>query len=147
MTIDPRYMDRALELAALGGRSVMPNPMVGAVLVHDTEIIGEGYHEFYGGPHAEVNAIRAVRDRSKLSRATLYVTLEPCSHFGKTPPCADLVVESGISEVVIGCRDPFPEVSGKGIEKLRAAGVRVTEMIRLYSTSALSSRIGSNAPM
>lgn len=130
MTVDPQYMDRALQLAALGGRSVMPNPMVGAVLVHDTEVIGEGYHEFYGGPHAEVNAIRSVADQSKLSRATLYVTLEPCSHVGKTPPCADLVVESGIPEVVIGCRDPFPEVSGEGIERLRAAGVQVTEMIR-----------------
>ncbi len=140
MTVDPRYMDRALQLAALGGRSVMPNPMVGAVLVHDTEIIGEGYHELYGGPHAEVNAIRKVEDRSKLSHATLYVTLEPCSHFGKTPPCADLVAQSGISEVVIGCRDPFPEVSGRGIEKLRAAGLRVTEMVRHRECILLNKR-------
>jgi diaminohydroxyphosphoribosylaminopyrimidine deaminase/5-amino-6-(5-phosphoribosylamino)uracil reductase len=114
--------------------------MVGAVLVHDTHIIGEGHHEFYGDPHAEVNAIRAVKDRTKLSHATLYVTLEPCSHFGKTPPCADLIVESGIPEVVVGCRDPFPEVAGTGIEKLRAAGVQVTEIIQHRESTLLNKR-------
>ncbi len=138
--VDPRYMDRALQLAALGGRSVMPNPMVGAVLVYDAAIIGEGHHEAYGSSHAEVNAIRSVADRSKLSRATLYVTLEPCSHFGKTPPCADLIVESGIPAVVVGCRDPFPEVCGKGIERLRNAGVQVTEMIGHRECTLLNKR-------
>ncbi len=133
-------MDRALALAALGGRSVMPNPMVGAVLVSNGEIIGKGHHEFFGGPHAEVNAISHVVDRSKLSGATLYVTLEPCSHFGKTPPCADLIIESGISHVVVGCRDPFAEVSGTGTEKLLTAGVRVTEGVRHTESVLLNKR-------
>ena len=109
------YMRRALILAAKGGRIVMPNPMVGAVIVHKDRIIGEGYHEVYGGPHAEVNAIRAVQDPTLLKESTLFVTLEPCAHFGKTPPCADLVIESGIPHVAVGCRDPFPQVAGRGI--------------------------------
>jgi diaminohydroxyphosphoribosylaminopyrimidine deaminase/5-amino-6-(5-phosphoribosylamino)uracil reductase len=108
----------------------MPNPRVGAVLVHKDRIIGEGYHEVYGGPHAEVNAIRAVRDPKLLTESTLFVTLEPCAHFGKTPPCADLVIESGIPHVVVGCRDPFPEVAGRGIAKLQNAGIEVTEILR-----------------
>ena len=124
------YMRRALTLAVKGGRMVMPNPMVGAVLVHKNRIIGEGYHEVYGGPHAEVNAIRAVRDPKLLKDSTLFVTLEPCAHFGKTPPCADLVIESGIRHVVVGCRDPFPEVAGRGIAKLQSAGITVTELLR-----------------
>lgn len=107
----------------------MPNPMVGAVITHKQEIIGEGYHQAYGGPHAEVHAIRAVRDPALLKESTLFVTLEPCSHFGKTPPCADLIIESGIPHVVVGCRDPFPEVSGRGIAKLRSAGIQVTELL------------------
>lgn len=123
------FMSRALELSLRGGRAVAPNPMVGAVVVHDGKIIGEGYHQNFGGPHAEVHAIRSVADRELLSGATLYVTLEPCSHFGKTPPCADLVLSSGIRHVVVACRDPFPAVSGRGIEKLREAGVTVTEGI------------------
>jgi diaminohydroxyphosphoribosylaminopyrimidine deaminase/5-amino-6-(5-phosphoribosylamino)uracil reductase len=122
------YMRRALHLAAKGGRMVMPNPMVGAVIVHKDRTIGEGYHEVYGGPHAEVNAIRAVQDLSLLKESTLFVTLEPCSHFGKTPPCADLVIESGVPHVVVGCRDPFPEVAGRGIAKLQSAGITVTEL-------------------
>ncbi len=124
------YMRRALILAAKGGRIVMPNPMVGAVIVHKDRIIGEGYHEVYGGPHAEVNAIRAVQDPTLLKESTLFVTLEPCAHFGKTPPCADLVIESGIPHVAVGCRDPFPQVAGRGIAKLRNAGITVTELLR-----------------
>lgn len=120
-------MRRALELAARGGRAAMPNPLVGAVVVLDDKIIGEGYHLRCGGPHAEVHAIPAVADTQALSRSTLYVSLEPCSHFGRTPPCADLIVRSRIPTVVVGCRDPFPEVSGKGIQKLRDAGITVVE--------------------
>lgn len=123
-------MDRALELAARGGRAVMPNPMVGAVVVHNDTIIGEGFHERYGGPHAEVNAIQSVQNKSLLKEATIYVTLEPCSHFGKTPPCADLLISSGIKHVVVGCEDPNPKVAGSGIKKIQDAGIRVTEHIR-----------------
>jgi diaminohydroxyphosphoribosylaminopyrimidine deaminase/5-amino-6-(5-phosphoribosylamino)uracil reductase len=121
------FMERALELAALGGRAVMPNPMVGAVVVVDGKIVGEGYHHFYGGPHAEVAAIQSVGDPHILKRATLYVSLEPCSHFGKTPPCADLIIRSQIPTVVVGCRDPFPAVSGRGIQNLKEAGISVVE--------------------
>jgi diaminohydroxyphosphoribosylaminopyrimidine deaminase/5-amino-6-(5-phosphoribosylamino)uracil reductase len=124
-------MRQAIELAARGGRAVMPNPMVGAVLVCDGQVIGQGYHERYGGPHAEVHAVRSVIDQSLLSRASAYVTLEPCSHFGKTPPCADLIIAARIPHVVVGCRDPFPAVSGNGIQKLRTAGVAVEEGILL----------------
>jgi diaminohydroxyphosphoribosylaminopyrimidine deaminase/5-amino-6-(5-phosphoribosylamino)uracil reductase len=120
-------MLRALELAQRGGRAVMPNPMVGAVVVHNNQIVGEGYHQHFGGPHAEVHAISAVQSKEVLQHSTLYVTLEPCSHFGKTPPCADLIIDSGVPRVVIGCRDPFPEVAGRGITKLRNAGVEVVE--------------------
>ena len=100
--------------------------MVGCVIVHNETIIGEGYTSPYGGPHAEVNAINSVRDKSVLAEATLYVTLEPCSHFGKTPPCADLIIKHNIPKVVIGIRDPHKKVAGKGIEKLEAAGCKVT---------------------
>lgn len=103
-----------------------PNPMVGAVLVHDGKVISEGFTSEYGGPHAEVNAIKEV-DESLLRSSILYVSLEPCAHHGKTPPCSDLIIAKGIPRVVIGCRDPFSEVNGRGIEKLRAAGVQVTE--------------------
>lgn len=118
-------MNRALELAALGMGSVSPNPMVGSVIVHKDKIIGEGYHQKYGGGHAEVNAIASVQDHSLLSESTMYVTLEPCSHFGKTPPCADLLIQHKIKKVIIAVEDPNPEVAGKGIEKLRAAGIEV----------------------
>ncbi|MDB5197342.1 MAG: diaminohydroxyphosphoribosylaminopyrimidine deaminase [Flaviaesturariibacter sp.] len=122
------YMHRCLQLAQLGQGKVMTNPMVGAVLVHNDRIIGEGYHRQYGGPHAEVDCIASVRveDAELIPSATLYVSLEPCAHFGKTPPCADLVIQKGIRKVVIGCRDPFYQVDGKGIEKLNTAGVEVT---------------------
>ena len=120
-------MYRCLELAKQGAGYVAPNPMVGAVLVYNEKIIGEGFHQQYGGPHAEVNCINSVKKESKdkISSSVLYVSLEPCSHFGKTPPCTDLIIANQIPEVVIGCRDPFKEVDGKGIEKLKAAGVKV----------------------
>ena len=121
-------MQRCLQLAAAGAGNVAPNPMVGAVLVYNNEIIGEGYHMKYGEAHAEVNCIASVEadNRSVISQSTLYVSLEPCSHFGKTPPCADLIIENRIPHVVIGCKDPFEKVNGGGIEKLLAAGVRIT---------------------
>jgi diaminohydroxyphosphoribosylaminopyrimidine deaminase/5-amino-6-(5-phosphoribosylamino)uracil reductase len=133
-------MQRALELAARGGRAAMPNPMVGAVVVHNNKIVGEGYHKRYGGPHAEVHAIQAITDREILKHATLYVSLEPCSHFGKTPPCADLILRSQIPTVVVGCRDPFPEVSGRGIQKLRDAGVTVIEDVLASECIMLNKR-------
>ncbi len=126
MTTDERYMARCLQLAANGRFGAAPNPMVGAVIVHEGKIIGEGYHSQYGGPHAEVNAVRSVKDERLLSEATMYVSLEPCAHYGKTPPCADMIVKKGIPRVVIGCRDSFDQVDGKGIQKLREAGVEVT---------------------
>ena len=121
------YMNRCIDLALLGAGMVMPNPMVGAVLVHNGRIIGEGYHQQYGGPHAEVNCLNSVskQDQPLVTASTLYVSLEPCAHFGKTPPCADLIIQKRIRKVVIGRRDPFTEVNGKGIEKLQNAGVEV----------------------
>jgi len=121
------YMQRCIQLATLGAGQVAPNPMVGAVLVYRDRIIGEGYHRKYGGPHAEVNCINSVaeEDASLIADSDLYVSLEPCAHFGKTPPCADLIIKHKIKRVFIGCRDPFEEVNGKGIEKLQAAGVDV----------------------
>ncbi len=127
-------MFRALQLAAQGAGSVSPNPMVGAVIVHQGKIIGEGYHRQYGQAHAEVMAIRSVLDNyhnaaELLRNAVIYVTLEPCAHHGKTPPCADLIIKHQIPQVVIGSPDPFEQVNGKGIDKLRAAGIEVTENI------------------
>ncbi len=119
------WMQRCLELAAMGSGKVAPNPLVGSVLVVDDKIIGEGYHQAYGKAHAEVNAIAAVSDASQLKKATLYVNLEPCAHTGKTPPCADLIIASGIPKVVVAHLDPFEQVAGKGIEKMRAAGIEV----------------------
>src|SRR5580704_16601109 len=126
-------MRRCLELAQLGAGRVAPNPMVGSVLVYadpgsgEERIIGEGYHERYGEKHAEANCISSVKeaDRALIVRSTIYVSLEPCAHYGKQPPCADLIIDRRIPKVVVGCRDPFPQVNGKGIEKLRAAGVEV----------------------
>lgn len=122
---DDKYHRRCLELAGCGLGNVAPNPLVGALVVYEDRIIGEGYHSYFGGPHAEVNAIKAVQDKSLLKKSSLYVNLEPCSHFGKTPPCADLIIEHKIPKVVVGHADPFKEVAGKGIEKLRNAGVDV----------------------
>ena len=119
------YIKRCLEISKLGIGTTRPNPSVGAVLVVDDRIIGEGFTSPYGGNHAEVNAISAVRDSSLLATATMYVTLEPCSHFGKTPPCADLIIKSEIKKVVIGCIDSNVLVAGKGIERLQNAGCEV----------------------
>ncbi len=124
---DERYMARCIEIARRGAGAVSPNPMVGSVIVCDGAVVGEGYHEVYGGPHAEVNAIASVADGEMLHRSTLYVNLEPCSHHGKTPPCADLIVEKGIRRVVVGCGDPNPQVAGRGVARLRSAGIEVLE--------------------
>ncbi|MCH5228858.1 MAG: bifunctional diaminohydroxyphosphoribosylaminopyrimidine deaminase/5-amino-6-(5-phosphoribosylamino)uracil reductase RibD [Muribaculaceae bacterium] len=120
-------MVRALQLARNGEGRVSPNPMVGAVIVSNDKIIGEGFHAFHGGPHAEVNAINSVNpeDRHRLRDSTMYVTLEPCAHHGKTPPCADLIVNTGIHRVVVGTTDPNPLVAGKGIRILEEAGIEV----------------------
>ncbi len=136
------YMWRCLELARLGAGYTAPNPMVGAVLVYEDRIIGEGYHQLYGQAHAEVNCVSSVKaeDVPLISKATIYVSLEPCAHYGKTPPCADLIVAKGIPKVVVGCRDPFPQVNGKGIEKLRAAGVDVTVGVLEAECIALNKR-------
>ena len=119
------YMKRCLELAALGLGKTYPNPMVGSVIVHRGKIIGEGWHKKAGEAHAEVNAIKAVKDKSLLKEATIYVSLEPCAHFGKTPPCASLIIKHQIPNVIIGCIDPFSEVSGKGVTMLEVAGSTV----------------------
>lgn len=119
------YMRRALDLAQLGIGHVSPNPLVGCVVVAEEQIIGEGWHQRFGEPHAEVNAINSVKRQDSLAGATVYVNLEPCSHHGKTPPCADLLVEKKVKRVVIANGDPNPLVAGKGIEKLRAAGIEV----------------------
>jgi len=130
MPLHEKYMKRCLELAELGIGNVSPNPMVGAVIVHEDSIIGEGYHQQYGQAHAEVNAINQVLERfdnaeDLLKNSVIYVSLEPCAHYGKTPPCADLIIKHRIPKVVVGCRDPFEQVNGKGIEKLKEAGVEV----------------------
>ena len=122
---DISMMRRCLELAKLGMGHTAPNPMVGAVIVHEGKIIGEGYHHRYGEAHAEVNAIRSVKNEELLKSSTIYVSLEPCSHYGKTPPCADKIIEMGIPRVVVGSTDPHDKVNGKGIEKLRNAGIEV----------------------
>ena len=120
------YMQRCLDLAVKGLGNVAPNPMVGCVIVHNEKIIGEGWHQKFGEPHAEVNAINSVEDKSLLPQSTLYVNLEPCSHFGKTPPCADLILQYKIPRVVIGSYDPNPKVAGKGILKLKANSLILT---------------------
>jgi diaminohydroxyphosphoribosylaminopyrimidine deaminase/5-amino-6-(5-phosphoribosylamino)uracil reductase len=125
-----KYMQRCIELAELGMGAVSPNPMVGAVVVFENKIIGEGYHHKYGEAHAEVNAINQVISRFEnsaelLKQSTIYVSLEPCAHYGKTPPCADLIIKHQIPMVVVGCRDPFAQVDGMGIEKLRDSGIEV----------------------
>jgi diaminohydroxyphosphoribosylaminopyrimidine deaminase/5-amino-6-(5-phosphoribosylamino)uracil reductase len=122
---DRVYMNRCLELAVNGKGRVAPNPMVGTIIVYNDRIIAEGYHKEYGGDHAERMAINLVKDKSVLSESTLYVSLEPCSHYGKTPPCADLIIESGIKRVVVAAKDPNPQVQGAGIQKLKDAGIEV----------------------
>ena len=148
--MDEKYMRRALQLARLGAGHTSPNPMVGAVIVGpDGTIIGEGWHRQCGQGHAEVNAVASVKDDNLLKNSTIYVTLEPCSHYGKTPPCARLLIEKGIPRVVVGCLDPFKEVSGRGVAMLREAGIEVVvgllekecrELNRRFMTAHTSGR-------
>lgn len=123
---DALYMQRCLDLALIGIQNAAPNPMVGSVIVHNGKIIGEGYHKKCGEAHAEVNAINSVVDKDLLKESTLYVNLEPCAHYGRTPPCALLIIQHRIPKVVIGCVDPFAKVAGKGIAMMREAGIEVT---------------------
>jgi diaminohydroxyphosphoribosylaminopyrimidine deaminase/5-amino-6-(5-phosphoribosylamino)uracil reductase len=139
-TTDVKYMKRCLQLAQKGFGNVSPNPMVGCVIVHDDAIIGEGCHEQYGMAHAEVNAINSVSDPALLPGSTVYVSLEPCVHFGKTPPCADLLIDKKVARVVIGTLDPFAKVSGKGAEKLRGAGIIVETGMLEKECRALNKR-------
>ncbi|MEX6686319.1 bifunctional diaminohydroxyphosphoribosylaminopyrimidine deaminase/5-amino-6-(5-phosphoribosylamino)uracil reductase RibD [Danxiaibacter flavus] len=142
MTQHDKYMLRCIELARLGAGHVAPNPMVGSVLVHNDRIIGEGYHQLYGQAHAEVNCINSVarEDVHLINGSTLYVSLEPCAHYGKTPPCADLIIRNNIPVVVVGCRDPFNEVNGKGIEKLEKAGIQVITGVKEKACLDLNKR-------
>lgn len=126
MNVHEKYIKRCIELAKNGFGTTYPNPMVGSVIVYENQIIGEGWHKKAGEPHAEVNAIRSVKDKSLLKKATIYVSLEPCSHFGKTPPCCDLIIENKIPNVVIGTVDPNEKVAGNGIKKLIEAGAHIT---------------------
>lgn len=125
MTYDEKYMRRALQLARNGMMFASPNPMVGAVIVHEGKIIGEGFHRRCGEGHAEVNAVASVNEPQLLPHSTIYVTLEPCSHYGKTPPCAQLIIDKKIPRVVIGSLDPFEKVSGRGVKMLQDAGIEV----------------------
>ena len=141
MVIEEKYMRRALQLARLGAGHTSPNPMVGAVIVApDGAIIGEGWHRKCGEAHAEVNAVASVKDASLLRDCTIYVTLEPCSHYGKTPPCANLLIERGIPRVVVGCLDPFPAVAGRGVNMLREAGVEVVTGVLEQECRTLNKR-------
>jgi diaminohydroxyphosphoribosylaminopyrimidine deaminase/5-amino-6-(5-phosphoribosylamino)uracil reductase len=138
--MDEKYMKMCIDLASKGFPKAMPNPLVGCIIVYRDKIIGTGYHQVYGENHAEVNAINSVEDKSLLNDSTLYVTLEPCVHFGKTPPCANLIVQSKIPRVVIGSLDTFSEVNGKGIEALREAGVTVKTSVLEGECRALNKR-------
>lgn len=135
-----KFMHRCIDLARNGKGRVAPNPMVGSLIVHNDKIIGEGYHEYFGGPHAEVNAINSVKNKSLLPESTLYVTLEPCSHTGKTPPCSELIVKHDLKEVIIGTVDPNSLVAGKGISKLQAAGIKVVTDILSDECNDLNKR-------
>lgn len=136
--VEEKYMARCIELAKGGMGNARPNPMVGAVVVHNGKIIGEGFHRRCGEAHAEVNAIASVRDESLLRDSTMYVCLEPCSHYGKTPPCAELIIRKGIPRVVVGCLDPYPSVSGQGVRMLREAGVEVVTGVLEKEACALN---------
>ncbi|WP_233577977.1 bifunctional diaminohydroxyphosphoribosylaminopyrimidine deaminase/5-amino-6-(5-phosphoribosylamino)uracil reductase RibD [Hanamia caeni] len=142
MPPDERYMSRCIQLARLGVGNVAPNPMVGAVLVYEDKIIGEGYHQKFGEAHAEVNCINSVthQDKNRIEKSTIYVSLEPCAHYGKTPPCSDLIIQTKIRKVVVGCQDIYKEVAGKGIEKLRNAGVEVVSGILENECKELNKR-------
>lgn len=135
-----KYMNRCIELARNGLGSTYPNPMVGSVIVHNNTIIGEGWHQRAGEPHAEVNAVNSVKDKSLLKQSVIYVSLEPCSHYGKTPPCTNLIIDHGIPKVIIGSVDPFSEVSGKGIKKLMEAGCEVIVGVLEKECTALNKR-------
>ena len=139
---DEIYMRRCIQLAKNGRKNAQPNPMVGAVIVYNGKIIGEGYHVRCGEGHAEVNACASVRkeDEHLLKESTIYVSLEPCSHYGKTPPCADLLVSKGFKRCVIGCKDPFAKVQGRGIQKLKDAGIEVTVGVLEEECKALNKR-------
>ena len=145
--VEEKYMARCIELAKGGRGNVSPNPMVGAVVVHKGRIIGEGFHRKCGEAHAEVNAIASVKDESLLKDSTIYVSLEPCSHYGKTPPCAELIIRKGIPRVVVGCLDPFPEVSGRGVRMLREAGVEVVTGVMEEEARALNKAFMRRARM
>ena len=134
MTQDEKYMKRCLQLARGGRQNAKPNPMVGAVIVARDRIIGEGYHVRCGEGHAEVNAFASVKpqDEHLLPEATIYVSLEPCSHYGKTPPCADLIIKKGVKRAVVGCVDPFAKVHGNGIRKLKDAGIYRVNELRMH---------------
>lgn len=142
MTTDEKYMQRCIQLARNGQQNAQPNPMVGAVIVHEGRIIGEGYHVRCGEGHAEVNACASVRpeDECLLPESTIYVSLEPCSHWGKTPPCAELLVSKGFKRCVIGCQDPFAKVQGRGIQRLREAGIEVEVGVLEEECKALNHR-------
>ena len=141
---DKIYMERCFELARLGAGSVSPNPMVGAVVICNGEVIGEGWHRKYGEAHAEVNAIASVKDKSLLKDSTIYVNLEPCCHWGKTPPCANLIIESGIKRCVIANTDPNPKVYGGGIKLLRYNGVEVISGVLEEEGNFLNRRFFTN---
>lgn len=140
MSRDELFMQRCLQLASVGLGNTYSNPMVGSVIVCDGKIIGEGFHHKAGEPHAEVNAVNSVKDRSLLSKSTLYVNLEPCAHYGKTPPCAKLIIDNKIPHVVIGCVDSFSEVSGKGIEMMEKVGTKVQVGVLEQESLALNQR-------
>ncbi len=135
---DEIFMARCLELAKMGAYTAAPNPMVGSVIVHGGKIIGEGFHHHAGAPHAEVNAIKSVKDQSLLQKSTIYVSLEPCSHHGRTPPCSDLIVAKQIPKVVIATRDYHSAVNGQGIKKLKSAGIEVQEGLLEFEAQALN---------
>ncbi|TDD78868.1 bifunctional diaminohydroxyphosphoribosylaminopyrimidine deaminase/5-amino-6-(5-phosphoribosylamino)uracil reductase RibD [Flavobacterium caseinilyticum] len=140
MKIHEKYIERCIELAKNGLGTTYPNPLVGSVIVHEDKIIGEGWHKQAGEPHAEVNAINSVKDKTLLKKATIYVSLEPCSHFGKTPPCCDLIIKNKIPNVVIGTVDPNVKVAGNGIKKLLEAGIQVTTGILEDECNELNKR-------
>lgn len=140
MQNDAFFMQRCLELAKKGFPNNSPNPMVGCVIIYNNKIIGEGYHKQYGANHAEVNAISSVKNPILLSKSTLYVNLEPCAHFGNTPPCSDLIIKHNIPRVIIGCMDTFSKVSGKGIEKMKNAGIEVISGVLEKESRELNKR-------
>ncbi|MEO8515202.1 MAG: bifunctional diaminohydroxyphosphoribosylaminopyrimidine deaminase/5-amino-6-(5-phosphoribosylamino)uracil reductase RibD [Flavobacterium sp.] len=140
MKIHEKYIKRCIELAKNGLGTTYPNPLVGSVIVYDGKIIGEGWHKKAGESHAEVNAVNSVKDKSLLSKSTIYVSLEPCSHFGKTPPCSDLIIHHKIPNVVVGTIDPFAKVAGNGIKKLMEAGANVTVGILETECNELNKR-------